>query len=65
MNEENRINELKDAGRVHGARFKPVEEPLSSKQLFRIAAELQEFLIKRKPQTRRIVASASLTHYVE
>jgi hypothetical protein len=65
MSEEKRFNELKDAGRVHGAAFKPAEEPLSSKQLFRIAAELQEFLIERKPRSRRIVASASLTHYVE
>ena len=43
MSEEKRFSELKDAGRVHGAAFKPAEEPLSSKQLFRIAAELQEW----------------------
>ena len=65
MNEEKRINYLKDAGQIPGAQFKPVEEPLSSKQLFRIAAELQEFLTRRRSRSRRIAASENLTHYVE
>ncbi len=65
MNEEKRINSTNYAELTHGVEFKPAEESLSSKQLFRIAAELQEFLTRRRPRNTRIAASANLTHYVE
>jgi hypothetical protein len=65
MREEKRINSTNFAEQIHGAKFKAAEEPLSSKQLFRIAAELQEFLSKRRSQKRRNAVSADLTHYVE
>ena len=65
MSEEKRINSTKYAEQIQGAKFKAAEEPLSSKQLFRIAAELQEFLTKRRFRNRRIGISANLTHYVE
>jgi len=65
MSEEKRINSTDYAEQIHGGNFKPVEEPLSSKRLFRIAAELQELLTKRRSRKRRIAASVNLTHYVE
>jgi hypothetical protein len=63
MREEKRINSTNFAG--HGAKFRAAEEPLSSKQLFRIAAELQELLSKRRSQKRRSAVLGNLTHYVE
>jgi hypothetical protein len=65
MNEENRIKSREYAEQIRGAKFELAEERLSSKQLFRIAAELQEFLTKRRSRPRRIASSANLTHYVE
>ena len=65
MNEENRIKSREYAEQIHGAKFELAEKRLSTKQLFRIAAELQEFLIKRRAQHRRRAFSANLTHYVE
>jgi len=65
MSEEKRIDAIDFAEQIHGAKFKPPEERLSSKRLFRIAAELQEVLSKRRSRNRRIAASANLTHYVE
>ena len=65
MSEEKRINSTKYAEQIQGAKSKATGEPLSSKQLFRIAAELQEFLTRRRFRSRRIGISASLTHYVE
>ena len=65
MSEEKRINSTGYGEQIHGAKFKPPKERLSSKRLFRIAAELQELLTKRRSRNRRIVASANLTHYVE
>jgi hypothetical protein len=65
MNEEKRINSTIYAEQMRGARFKSPDKRLSSKRLFRIAAELQELLSERRSRNRRIAASASLTHYVE
>jgi hypothetical protein len=65
MSEEKRIDSLDFAEQIQDTKFKPLEERLSSKRLFRIAAELQEFLSKRRSRYRRIAASANLTHYVE
>ena len=65
MTEEKSIGSTNYAEQFHGAKFKPPEERLSSKRLFRIAAELQELLTKRRSRNRRIAASANLTHYVE
>ena len=65
MREEKRINSTNFVGEIHAAQFKAAEEPLSSKQLFRIAAELQELLSKRRYQKRRYAVSENLTHYVE
>ena len=65
MSEEKRTNSTNYAEQIQGAKFKAAEEPLSSKRLFRIAAELQELLTKRRSRNKRIVASANLTHYVE
>jgi hypothetical protein len=65
MNEEKRINYPEDAEQVRGGHSTRADKPLSSKQLFRIAAELQELLTKRRSQNRRFAASANLTHYVE
>jgi hypothetical protein len=65
MNEEKTINSTNYAEQIDGAKFKSPEERLSSKRLFRIAAELQELLTKRRSRNRRIAASANLTHYVE
>lgn len=65
MSEEKRINFTKDAEQIQGTKSKAAGEPLSSKQLFRIAAELQELLTKRRFTSRRIGISANLTHYVE
>ena len=63
MSEENRIKSTAYAEQIRGAKFEPAEERLSSKQLFRIAAELQEFLTKRRSRRRRNAASANLTRY--
>ncbi len=65
MSEEKIIDSRKHADQVQGVRSKPAGEPLSSKQLFRIAAELQEYLTRQRFRNRRIRASVSLTHYVE
>ena len=65
MSEENRIKSTQYAEQIRGPKFELAEERLSSKRLFRIAAELQEFLIKRRAQHRRRAFSANLTHYVE
>ena len=63
MSEEKSINATNYAEQIHGA--KALEERLSSKRLFRIAAELQELLTKRRSRNKRIASSANLTHYVE
>ena len=65
MSEEKIINSTNYAERIQGAKFKPPEERLSTKRLFRIAAELQELVTKRRSRKRRIAASGNLTHYVE
>jgi len=65
MNEEKTINSTNYAGQIHGANFKSPEERLSSKRLFRIAAELQELVTKRRSRNRRIAAPGNLTHYIE
>ena len=65
MSEENRIKSTEYAEQIRGPKFELAEERLSSKQLFRIAAELQEFLIKRRTRHKRRASSANLTHYVE
>jgi hypothetical protein len=65
MSEEKRINSTNYAEQIQGAKFKAPEERLSSKRLFRIAAELQELLTKRRSRNKRVAASANLTHYVE
>ena len=65
MSEEKIINTTNYAERIRGAKLKPAEERLSSKRLFRIAAELQELVTKRRSRNRRIAASGNLTHYVE
>ena len=62
MNEEKTINSTNYAGQIHGANFNSPEERLSSKRLFRIAAELQELVTKRS-RNRRIAAPANLAHY--
>ena len=63
MSEENRIKSKEYADQIRGAKFEPAEERLSSKQLFRIAAELQELLTKRRSRPRRSASSANLTRY--
>jgi hypothetical protein len=65
MSEEKRINSTKYAEQIQDAKSKAAAETLSSKRLFRIAAELQEFLTKRRVRSRRIGLSTNLTHYVE
>ena len=65
MSEEKRIDFTNYAEQIPGAKFKAPEERLSSKRLFRIAAELQELVTKRRSLNKRIVTSANLTHYVE
>jgi homogentisate 1,2-dioxygenase len=65
MSEEKRINSTNYAEQIDGAKFKAPKERLSSKRLFRIAAELQELLTERRSRNKRITASANLTHYVE
>jgi hypothetical protein len=65
MSEEKTINSTNYAEQIQGAKFKAPEERLSSKRLFRIAAELQELLTKRRSRNKRVAASAILTHYVE
>jgi hypothetical protein len=65
MNEENRIKSREYAEQIHGAKFELAEKRLSTKQLFRIAAELQEFLTNRRSRHRRTASGANLTHYVE
>jgi hypothetical protein len=54
-----------NAEQIDDAKFGSAKVRLSDKQLFRIAAELQELLTRRKSRNRRIAASANLTHYVE
>ena len=65
MSEEKTINSTNYTDQIHGAKFKAPEERLSSKRLFRIAAELQELLTKRRSRNKRVAASVNLTHYVE
>ena len=65
MSEEKSFDSTNYAKQIHGAKYRPREEQLSSKRLFRIAAELQELLTKRRSRNRQIAASANLTHYVE
>ena len=65
MSQEYRIKSTEHAEQIRGPKFELAEERLSSKRLFRLAAELQEFLIKRRARHRRRTFSANLTHYVE
>jgi hypothetical protein len=64
MSEEKMTNSP-NAERIDSAKFGLEKERLSDKKLFRIAAELQDLLTRRRSRNRRITASANLTHYVE
>ena len=66
MNEETRSNTKEySEQQIHDAEFERAEEQLSSKRLFRLAAELQDLVTTRRAATRRVTAPPNLTHYVE
>jgi len=65
MNEETRSNFAEYAEQIHETGSEKTEERLSSKRLFRLAAELQDLVTTRRARNRRIATPANLTHYVE
>ena len=65
MNEKTRTDSTEYAEQIHDAGFERAPEPLSSKRLFRLAAELQDLVTTRRAKNKRMAASAILTHYVE
>jgi hypothetical protein len=65
MNEETRTNSTEYAEQIHDTESEKTEERLSSKRLFRLAAELQDLVTARRARNRRIPTPANLTHYVE
>ena len=65
MSEEIRSNSTEYAEQKHDAGSEKPEERLSSKRLFRLAAELQDLVTTRRARNRRIPTPANLTHYVE
>jgi hypothetical protein len=65
MSEKTRTDSTEYAEQIQDAGFERAQEPLSSKRLFRLAAELQDLLTTRRARNKRMAAAASLTHYVE
>jgi hypothetical protein len=65
MNEETRSNSTEFAEQIHDTGSDKTAERLSSKRLFRLAAELQDLVTTRRARNRRIPTPANLTHYVE
>ena len=65
MNEETRSNLTEYAEQIHETGSGKPEKRLSSKSLFRLAAELQDLVTARRARNRRIATPANLTHYVE
>jgi len=65
MSEKTRTYSTEYAEQIHDPGSERAQEPLSSKRLFRLAAELQDLVTTRKARNKRMVAAANLTHYVE